>query len=185
MSDERPRPQYGEYATPEQQERAANQNMPQRRFVGPPITPTPPPPPVTAASAPPGLYSSSKHPLDRFATIFMLGIGAFFLLSSIASYVNFSGTLSAGYRQFGAGNFPEPALADRIGIILLIAHSVLYVLTALLTVRRLARGGIAFWIPLLGFVAFVIVFLALGGVLYSAEPAYFEKVTAGLMGTTF
>ena len=186
MTDERPRParpQYGEYATPDEQEKAANRNVPQRRLVGPPLPPRDPPPPVTAETAPPGLYPTPRHPADRFVTIFMLGLGVFFLLNSIPAYVSFSETLSTVYGQYGAPDFPQPALANSIGIVILVFHVVLYVTTVVISLRRLMRSKVTFFVPMIGFIAFTIVLFVTGFVLWDAEPAYFSSVMDTVMGS--
>jgi hypothetical protein len=211
MTDERPRPQYGEYATPEQQARAlglspadtkaaiqaaaaahaaaatraANLATPPpneaNRVAAPAPTGSPsssakPSGSESAARAPSGLYSGVRHPIDRFFTVFLLGLGAFFLATSIPSYLNFAAALAAGYKQFGGGAFPQQALADQVGVWMLVAHMVVFFAAALWAVRRLAHGRVASFVPVVGFVVFVLVFFIAFTVLYNAEPAYFQQL---------
>lgn len=190
MTEDRPRPQYGEYATPEQQATAAGQKFdPQAaaRAVPPSHGATTPPPPDAAtrfAAPEPGRRMVLvRHPVDRFFTIFMLGLGVFFLLTSIPSYLAFANTLETGYRQFGGGKFPEPDLANQVGIWMLVAHSVLFLLTVLWAVRRISRGRVASFVPIIGFVLFIAVFVVAFVVLFSAEPSYFQDVSNTISGT--
>ena len=204
MSDERPRPQYGEYATPEQQAKAAGLKFDpkaaaraiqeaqaaqaaqaDRAIPHPPPEAAPEPESRVPGRSPFRTGVRVAHPVDRFFTFFLLGVGIFYLLTSVPSYLSFTATLDAGYQRFGAGKFPEPDLGNQVGIWMLVAHSILFILTITWALRRLAHGRRAAFVPIIGFVLFVAVFVAAFFVLYAAEPSYFKEVSDTMFGTSF
>nr|WP_262927701.1 DUF6264 family protein [Microbacterium sp. NIBRBAC000506063] len=83
MSDTRPRPQFGEYATPEQQ-RAAMGLPPETVAPAPALAPEPVAPSDGAASAPP----KPRRRWDRFLTFALLAYGLITVISAGISYMN-------------------------------------------------------------------------------------------------
>lgn len=172
MTDERPRPQYGEYATPEQQASAAG-------------LPYQPPAPDAAArvnAAPPASETpvsptpvKPAYPGDRLGTLFLLGIGVFTLLQSLPEYLSYSTALNAIDKQIGIGAFPLVALADKVGIGLLVVHVLLFLLTVWWALRTLARGKRAFYIPLVGFAVFAVIYSVVIAVLIHADPTFWAQ----------
>jgi hypothetical protein len=151
MTDDRPRPEYGEYATPEQVAAAMG-----RRYVPPVEVPVPPVPPVQASTDQPSADEPMSlripgHPIDRFATIFQLGIGLVFLLNS--NYFQFGEVYNSTASEVGLPTSVSSTI-DSYGWLLLTANIVLYLATAVTAYLRLRRGKLAFWIPFLGFAVF-------------------------------
>jgi Family of unknown function (DUF6264) len=157
MTDETSRPQYGEYATPEQQAAAMGRIY------------TPPPAPETRVSIPvvPGAAAPPEHEqqlrfggnvVDRFVTIFQLGIGLVFLINS--DYFHFAEDFNTGSTTFGGGP-TLPVSFDRFGWVLLAANVAFYIGTTVLAYSRLRHRKLAFFIPLLGVTAFSLVTSAL------------------------
>jgi hypothetical protein len=176
MSDERPRPQYGEYATPEQQASAAGlpyqppaPDAAARVNVAPPSSETPVSPAVQARSAYPG---------DRLGTLFLLGIGVFTLLQSLPEYLSYSTALNSINKQLGIGAFPLVSLADKVGIALLVVHVVIFLLTVWWALRTLARGKRAFYIPLVGFAVFAVIYSVVITLLIHADPTFWAQFSA-------
>jgi hypothetical protein len=180
MSDERPaRPQYGEYATPEQQARAMGQTYrPPVPTPQPSSTPPPPDPSarVTSGEQPAVPRQARASIGDRFTTMFLLGIGLFSFLESISGYLHFSIQFNAAVAQMGGGTYSDPARADHVGIGLLIAHVVLYVGTLLWALTNLAHGRRAFYVPIVGFVIFAIVYCVALAVLLYSDPSLLAHV---------
>lgn len=139
MSDSRPRPQFGEYATPEQQ-RAAR-GLPEREFA-----PPPPPAPVVAPAA-------TKKPRmgDRIVTIALLAYGLVTVISAGISNLNLGPVMSEAMAVAGIpGEFSNFAGARTWGMIATVVLVTGWVLTALLSVFRLRRGALTWWLPLVG-----------------------------------
>jgi hypothetical protein len=170
MTDDRPRPQYGEYATPEQQAAAMGLT-----YVPPgPGSTTSEPAPGAALGAAPGSASGSTTgaPTDRpvatpayadrqpgyanrFFTVFLLGLGALTLLGDAPLYFNFASSLRTAYASM-APSVTVPASVGATGIPILMANIVIYAATVALSVFALRRGRVSFYIPILGFVVFVL-----------------------------
>jgi hypothetical protein len=163
MSEERPRPQYGEYATPEQQAQAMGKRpIPPLRVQ--PEMPAPPDPatrvsdPGQRAALAPAV--ASGHPIDRMITIVLLGLGLFQLLDSIGGFLDFRVTLNQLATAFGL-SFAAPAAATQAGYWILAANVVLLLLTAVVAIRVVRGSHIAFYIPLIGYLVFEIVMVTI------------------------
>jgi hypothetical protein len=170
MTDSRPVPEYGEYASPEQQAAAMG------------VVPDPviAPPPTVAAVAPPVL---APRRWDLVISLALIAIGAYATLSSIGQYADLAGLLNSVHGVYGYdGSYPDPALANGIGLGLNIIQPVALVLVIWLTMRRLRSGRIAFWIPLV-VGAIVSVLLVIGfAIVLTQDPgflAYFEGIITG------
>jgi hypothetical protein len=161
MPDDRPRPQYGEYATPEQQAAAMGKHY---------VPPIPPPLPETRVNlAPPraggqaadGQTAGGQAPAeplripgnaaDRFATIFQLGIGVVFLINS--NFFQLGQLLNSSMASLGESNRFSLTI-DHYAWVLLLVNSVLLILTAVWAYRRIRQDKLAFFVPVIGLAAF-------------------------------
>lgn len=144
MSDPRPRPQFGEYATPEQQ-RAAR---------GLPEEPVAPPAPVVpevsdAASAP-----VKANRFDRFVTFALLVYGLITVFTSGSSYLDVAPLMNQAMGMVGIdGEFTNFAAGRTWGLIAALVLATGWTLTAVLSVRRLRTGKLTWWVPVVGGVA--------------------------------
>jgi hypothetical protein len=166
MSDPRPRPQYGEYATPE--EVAALRGIP----LGPPARTVPPTVPTAALRAGTAPVNTWRR-LDRPITVALIVFGVINVVQSAPLFLDFVATLKLAAKSVTYGpvdlsllEFGEPA---RIGGYVLLAISiVLLVAAAGFSYLALSRSRVAFWIPLsaggLNLLCYVVV---LAVVLYS------------------
>jgi hypothetical protein len=189
MSEERPRPQYGEYATPEQQAHAMGKRpIPPIRTQ--PEIPPPPPNPTTRVPDPakrmpdltPGIGSArrgSAHPIDRMFTIVLLGLGLFQLLDNIQGYLDFRVALNQLASELGL-SFAAPAAATQAGYWILASNVVLLVLTAVVAIRAVRGSRIAFYIPLIGFVLFDI---AMVSIVITMVPSFTQLMSTYLAST--
>ena len=169
----RPRPQFGEYATPEEQKKAIKvplddvESIPVESQVSPTShisvqTPAP------VKAAPGG---------NRFATVLLLGIGLVTILLSLSALVDLPDAISSAFAQMGVGNFTSVALAQTMGWTAILIEVVLWGVALWLSLRALGRGKVAWWIPLVfGVIANIAVFacvaIAMGG-----DPAFMEYVS--------
>ncbi|MDQ0647624.1 energy-converting hydrogenase Eha subunit C [Microbacterium natoriense] len=165
MSDQRP--QYGELATPEEQRRAAG--LPPLSEVAPAA-----PEPIAAAAAP---ASARPHPVDRFATIALLAYGLVNVVMTGMSYLDLPTVLNEVMKILGIeGEFTDYAAGRLWGTVAAVVLAVGWTATAVLSVRRLRRGRITWWLPIVGavvtsFLAGICVMVAMMG-----DPAFADYI---------
>lgn len=159
MTDQRPR--YGELATPEEQRRAAG--LPPLDQV---VVDTVPaggahpagPSSATAAAQPTSgdraradQAPARRHPVDRLVTIALLAYGLVNVVVTAISYLDLTAVMNQAMSVLGIeGEFTNYAQGRLWGTIAAVVLVVGWVLTAVLAVRRLRRGRIAWWIPVVG-----------------------------------
>ena len=164
------RPQYGEYASPEEQ-RARAGLPPMNAEPAPPAAPVVPPVRGVPSTAP-------ARPVGRLVTFVLLGFGLVNVLSSIPQFVNMASTLTESMELLGLeGEFTNFAAARTWGIIAVIVLLAGYGATAWLSFRQLKRNRAAWWIPLVGFIVTMSLVSACISVVMFSDPAF----TAGLL----
>lgn len=175
-ADGRPRPQFGEYATPEEQ-RARIQRPEVTESLEAGVAPQPEPAPATASTAP-----TARGPLaDRVATFVLLVYGLISTISTIVQLLDFPGYAERAAQILGADATYTALSAGYVwGAVASVVYAVGYLLTAWLTWRRLRRGRIAFWVPLVGFVATTLVAGACITVALMADPAFLSALTSAV-----
>ena len=152
MSDERPRPAYGEYATPEQQAAAIG---------APPVVPPVVHPHPTAALPPYGQAANGQGAItarhgsrrwDLFLTSLLLAYGLWSVISGFVQYSNLTTVAQTFYASQGIGTFASsrPGLATPLGLVINISDVVVFILVAYIAFRLLKRGKVAFYVPLIG-----------------------------------
>lgn len=175
-ADPRPRPQFGEYATPEEQ---------QARIQRPEVTEAleagvaPQPAPAAPAS---GTIPTRRGPLvDRVITVMLLVYGLLSVVTTITQVLDFPAyaeqaakvlNIDAQYTNLTAG-FVWGAIAAVI-------YGVVYLATAVVTWRRLKAGRIAFWVPLVGFAVSTILGGACIAIALVNDPAYLSTLMDGI-----
>lgn len=193
-SDSRPRPAYGEYATPEEQRARIRQpdatealSSGQALAAGADKIDTPPATASgaaasggsiagagTGAGAPP----ATQRPVDRTITVALLVFGLFTVVTSIAGLIDFSGFADTWMQTAGIDaeftNYEQGRLWGTIGAIV---FSIGWLLTAYLSWRRLRRGRIAFWVPIVGAIVSYIALTACLMVPLLGDPAIADYVT--------
>lgn len=161
MSDGRPSglPEYGEYATPEEQAAASG--------VQPHWDP-----PVVAEPEPAG---AAPQRWDVVLTIVLVAIGTFITINSIAGYADLPGTLAQIYAAYGyEGAVASAELASRVGIVLSIVNPALLVIAVVISAARLRAGRVTFWVPLLIGAIATVVSIVLFGVVLAGDPAFVD-----------
>lgn len=138
-----PRPQFGEYASPEEQSRRA----------GRPLTPTVVHAPPAASGGPQTAAEGSPAapPVDRLAAVALLACGAWNVIRSVGAYLNPGGLSAVLMRISGVtGDFSSFAQLKTGGVVAGAVLIVGWICTAVWTVYRLRRGRRAWWVPLVG-----------------------------------
>lgn len=174
MSDnERPRPQFGEYATPEAQRDAIKVPLDHAESI-PVQSHESASTHITVQDAPPQQKRASNG--DRFATVILLGIGLVTVLMTIPALLNLPEAIASAYSQLGVGTFSSDDLALSLGWGALLTEVVLWIVALWLSLRVLRRGKMAWWIPLvLGVIANIVVVAAIT-IAMMADPAFMEYV---------
>lgn len=196
------RPKYGEYATPEEQRRLAGL-PPLDAVAEPPVAAGATPLPGTAApgaaapgtaasvtaapgtaasgTAAPGTAASGTRPRqgDRIATIALLAYGLINVITSAASYLDLPTVMNETMRILGVEreftNFAQGRLWGTVAAIVLVVG---WGVTAALSIRRLRRGKLAWWVPLVGAVATMFVVMICITVPMLGDPAFLEHVAS-------
>ncbi len=182
--DPRPRPRYGEYATPEQQRASIKAPEKNPHYAPPPVadaahdapagvaphlgTPSPTDRPVAAVL---------RHPFDRAVTIALLVLGLYNVITTMIGRGSIAAQIDQAYRSMGlAGDYAVTPLTGTVADVIAIASLVLWVIAAALAGWFIVRGRVAFWIPLVaGVVAGVL--SAVGYlILFLHDPAFVAYV---------
>lgn len=188
MSDQHEQPEYGERATPEQQAEAIRRSggVPEAQRAAELPSPVSRSadglPRVASAAATSGRSATpptGKYLANRFATVFLLGVGLVAVIQSVFGYLNLAESIQTLYAQQGIGDYVETPLTSTIGIALVIVHTVLWVAAAWVSMRVLAAGRMAWWIPLVGAVIAFVVMGVLMVVLLLNDPAFMQYLGSG------
>ncbi len=185
MSDpaERPRPQYGEYATPEEQRaRIAQPDMTWLLETGqdPDALKGAPPadsPKAAPTSTPAGPAMRRGRFADRVATIALLVYGLVNVVTAIPSMLDYEAYVTTVLGILGIdGQLADPAAGRPWGVAAALVLAIGWLLTAWVSWRRLAKERVTWWIPLVA----GIVFSGISGVLLmvplASDPALWNAI---------
>ncbi|WP_322411865.1 DUF6264 family protein [Microbacterium invictum] len=157
-SDPRPRPQYGEYATPEEQRARIQQPdvtvaletgaSPSDAAADAPAQPTP-------KEAAPDVIAMRRRFFDRVLTIALLVYAVLSVATSIPALVDYTGYVQTLFEFMGITEAPAATVDGRPwGIAASLVLGVGLLLTATVSWMMLQRGKVAFWVPIAGGVVF-------------------------------
>lgn len=185
MTDSRPRPQYGEYASPEEQAKAigipfqkshARPKPTEQQVLTEHPAPTAPAPVSeehggAADVAEQDSKEKTRGPRDTVLTVVLLGLGLAWVLLSIPGTSDLAGTLDRTYALQGyTGHYGPVALASTLGLIINISSIVLWGVTCAVSIAVLRRHRRAFYIPVIGAAISGIVVIALTLVAMLNDP---------------
>ena len=108
--------------------------------------------------------------IDRVATIVLLAAGAIGSLNMADSFMQLTPLFAQLYALFGLGEFTAPAWFAIVSTIGWVSQLLIWALTLLLSIQRMRRQKLAFFIPIAGAVLSFIVAIVLMGVAISAAP---------------
>ncbi|MFT4220848.1 MAG: DUF6264 family protein [Microbacterium sp.] len=173
---ESPRPRYGEYATPEEQRARMQQPDPSLPWESGHAEHQPAPAAAPTAGNGP---VARRRPVDRIVTIALLAYGAINVLFSVPSYFGLEAVIGRTLRMMGMeGEFTNLDAARLWGPVAAIVLVVGYAVTAVLTLRRLRVGALAWWAPLVGAVATYIVVGVCFAVPMLGDPAFIQHISS-------
>ncbi|MFT3799565.1 DUF6264 family protein [Microbacterium sp.] len=141
----RPRPQYGEYATPEEQRAAIRAPADHEELTAASgYAAAHPPRPTTTAARP-------SRTADRIITIALLAYGLVTVLSTVPQIWDFTDFAKTWMELAGIdATFTNTAQGDLWGRIGAIVFAAGWVLTAVVSWRSLRARRLTWWIPLVG-----------------------------------
>jgi hypothetical protein len=144
-----PRPQYGEYASPEEQRARI------RQPAYPPASPQPgaAPPPLPPIAPIPGPAASApgvrRHPVDFVVTLALLAYGLWNVVSTVPALFDIGSYVHELLSVMGTdAQLSDPDAARGYGIAAAVVMIVLWLAAAVLSGLQMRRGRIAWWIPL-------------------------------------
>jgi hypothetical protein len=174
---ERPRPRYGEYATPEEVAEAR----------GPlPVEPTDPvsrlaAPISTSASlrssnavAPPRplpVVARPPRPANNLITVLLIVVGIWNTATSVPSYLDLGPALTQGLELAGYGTVTFGAAAHTAGIVLLVISCVLLLAAAAGSLQLMRLGRRSIWVPVAAGALFLVATLVVMTVVVADTPA--------------
>lgn len=175
----RPRPQYGEYATPEEQRARIRQpDVTSALETGRPAVPAAETSP--AAPAPVGAPPRPRT-VDRVATIALLAYGLFTVVSSFPAFLDYGAYAETMFAVMGVdAELADPAAGRPWGIAAALVLAVGWIATALLSWRSLRRGRLTWWIPLVAGAVFTFAAGMLMIVPLMNDPAVWDALVGGL-----
>jgi hypothetical protein len=152
----RSRPQYGEYATPEEQRARIRQPdvtaaLDNGRVAvdAPPVT-SAPVADTTAPAAP-----ARSRAVDRIVTFALLAYGLVNVVSSFSAFLDYGAYADTLFSILGAdAELSDPAAGRPWGIAAAIVLAVGWFLTAAVSWWNVRRGRLSWWVPLVGGIVF-------------------------------
>lgn len=132
----------------------------------PPAAPSAPTAPASATDS--SAIPSANIRIDRIATILLLAAGAIGSLNMADSFMQLPALFAQLYALFELGAFIAPAWFAIVSTIGWVSQLLVWALTLLLSVQRIRRQKIAFFVPLAGaalaaIIAFVLMAITLTG----------------------
>ncbi|WP_440711195.1 DUF6264 family protein [Herbiconiux sp. YIM B11900] len=182
MSDERPKPKYGELAPEGWVWQPPKDAVPEVGTPAAPAAQTPPAAPVVPSTRPvdagvpgsanvaPGAVPARRG--DRIATLILLAAGLLATVNMVTSFL----TLPSVMQQFMdlqgiAGVYSGDATASSAGAVGAAVLLAVYALTALVSVQRLRAGKLTFFVPIIGAVLGLLINIVVVVVALLADPS--------------
>lgn len=194
--EQRPRPQYGEYATPDEQRAHIREPLPEHLIPPPAVGPDRSlegsaddrrldgghrVPGSTWGSAPAAHGSPmpvadarpALSPVHRFITLAMLAFGAVQVVSSAFSFFDYGRLMTQVFETWGVSHeVADQPRSQAWGIALFAIMLVGYGITVWVSLRMIRANRVSWWVPLVGAVATWIILSIVLGVALAGDPAY-------------
>ena len=174
MSDQLPpRPQYGEYATPEEQ-RARIRQPDTATAHAHEVVPQPPVAAADGGASAPSDETRSRM-TDRIITFALLAYGFVNLVTTFPALVDYSGYADKVFDLMGVDvELSDPAAGRSWGIAAALVLAIGWAITALVSWWSLRRGRRTWWIPVVGAIVFTVASGILMLVPLMSDPAVWD-----------
>lgn len=175
-SEQRPRPQYGEYATPEEQR--ARIQQPDTTWLletgqDPDAAHSAPAPGPPRAAAP----SRTSRFADRVATITLLVYGFVQVVTGVPSMIDYETYVSTVLDLLGVdAQLADPAAGRVWGVAAACVLAIGWLVTAYVSWRSLKKRRVTWWIPLVAGIVFTAVAGTLLMVPLAADPIVWNAI---------
>lgn len=195
MTDERPRthdaeplpprPQYGEYATPEEQRARIRQPDAtwelEHGHAAPAEEPAAAPAGTVAPVTP--VRAATPRRFDRVATLVLLGYGLFTVLTRIPAFMDYAAFADSMFQILGIDvELSDPEGAAPWGIAAAAALAVAWILAALASWASLKAGRLSWWIPVVAGIAANLVAGYLMVVPLASDPVVWSALQQAMLG---
>lgn len=164
MTEQRPRPQYGEYATPQVQAQAMG--LPAAPAHAVPSVPPPVP------DARPTDTGHRRQQTNLIVTVTLLALGLVNVGMSVGSYGNLGATIQTVYDTLGYGTYTSGALAASLGIVAIVVSVVVWLVTAAVSALLLRKHRVSWWVPLVGATLVFVAIAIIMAVAVVSDPAF-------------
>ena len=173
MTEQRPRPQYGEYATPQAQAEAMGLPSPA------PAAPSVPGPAQAEAAHPPAALQSAqpagaahrREQTNLIVTVTLLALGLVNVGMSIGSYRDLGATIQTVYDRLGYGTYTSSGLAASLGVVAIVVSVVVWLATAAVSALLIRRRRVSWWVPLVGATLLFVAIAVIMTVAVVSDPA--------------
>jgi len=165
VTDDRPKPRWGEYS-----------DTPPSVDYPPPVVPVTPPQGAEPGPTTPTAPEPRRNTRDIILTTAFLLLGVWDVASRWPDYAALGLSLRAAYETQGMGEFTSIELANSVGQWVNIARAVILVITIVISLFLISRGRRAFWVPLAGGVLTMLVVFVLIGYVAISDPAMMEYI---------
>lgn len=188
-SEPRPRPQFGEYATPEEQQARIRQPDVQQKLDGVPVATDEPVAPVAAPAPTQPVAPDTRaaaalqrpRSIDRIVTFGLLAYGLVNVFTSFPALVDYVAYVDRMFELVGVdATLSDPAGARPWGIAAALVLAFGWALTATLSWISVRRGRISWWIPLVGGIVFTFASAILILVPLSNDPAVWDALVGSI-----
>ena len=190
VDDDRPRPKYGEYATPEEVAEArgplpVEPTDPVSRLAAPIAgavsaraakTGGRPAPGLSSAPPPRGAPVAARHPrqANNLITVLLLVVGIWNTVTSIPSYLDFGTVLTQGVAVAGYGTVTFGAAAHTAGIVLLVISCLLLIAAVGVSLQLIRSGRRSIWVPVVAAALYLVASLVVMTVVVANTPALLQ-----------
>ena len=150
MSESRQAPQYGEFASPEQQAKAMGLPWPPEPVTEHPVPVLDPVPAVATRSQRLGASLAIARRWDVMLCTILLAYGLYSVVSGLFQFADLGTVISQLFSTQGIGKYTVTPLTPVLGAVINVSNVLLFIATVYFTYRTLIRGSVAFWIPIVG-----------------------------------
>lgn len=173
MTEPRPRPQYGEYATPQAQAEAMGLPSPAH------ATPTVPMASTRHQEVRAVEPAHRREQTNLIVTVTLLALGLVNIGMSFSSYSQLGVTIQSVYDRLGYGTYTPGALAASLGVVAIAVSVVVWLATAAVSVLLIRKHRVSWWVPLAGAVLLFVAIAVIMTVAIVSDPsftAYLDKL---------
>jgi hypothetical protein len=181
MTDDRPKPRYGEYApegwvNPVTAEADTAEEARVTEQDARPAISTDVRPGDATRTAPPALSTGRR--IDRVATFALIGLGAFGAIQAVARVPGYAETQLAQFETFGLdlSGFGSSGALQTFGVVMAVLAVTLFAVSTWWTLRRLRAGRLGFVVPLVAGVVFGLVQGFGAAAILMGDPAFAEAM---------